>query len=166
MDDATESLLAYFDAARDAPEGLWLGALAMVEQVVGRAREGRWGRWAATPQLELRRLRDDLEEALRLAELAVELQESYARRHYRIDDDLLAQARAAGASSRRDQTVPAELARRVNAEQRRREREGLPPFDDSPEWRREAVAAIRAGRPLRFSAPVAGDREEPPPPAA
>lgn len=150
MDEHAQALIRYLEDVWGAPEALWHGALSMTDQAVDRAREGRLGRWATDPRRELRRFEGEVEAALKLAEIAVECQEARTARYFRLDDDLVAVAREQGKAARRAQTVPAELARRVNAEQRRRQRDGLEPSTlvETPDWRRRASEAIREGRPL------------------
>jgi len=126
MDDfVAQGLLAFLEDASDAPEVLWAAGLAMIERAVSEAKEARYGRFRHYPAGQLRRLRRDLSDGLKLSRLAVVLQEADTARGAELDAELhAAAAAAAGAARRRAQTMPAQLAR---LEKQRRRREGLPP---------------------------------------
>jgi hypothetical protein len=58
----------------DLPEALWQTALTLIDGATERTRTWRW--WRAYPASEFGRLRDRLEEALKLARFAADLQEA------------------------------------------------------------------------------------------
>lgn len=150
VDEVGDLLAEFLRDVTDAPEVLWLGCLAMIEQAVHDAREARWGRFTSNPSGEMRRLEETIRSGLRLGDLAVAMSEAERERWGSIDDVLQEQVRETIAAERREQTLPAELARRVNVERRRRRREGLPASNviSTPEWQEAARRAIREGRPL------------------
>lgn len=94
-----------------ASEGLWLAALALIERAAAdeRARLGQWRHW---PRGRVRRLRRDLAHALELARIALALEEAEQARADELAAELRAAAAEAGKRRRREQTLPAEDARR------------------------------------------------------
>lgn len=120
MAGAVEGIVGFVERRGDrAAEVVWDAALVMVERAAVEARQGRHGRWRSHPKGELRRLRNDLAEALELARLAVHLQEEDELQTRELDLDLAAAAAAVGAARRRAQTLPAERARLSKAAERR-----------------------------------------------
>jgi hypothetical protein len=100
IDDAAAGLLRFLEESGDAPEVLWAAALAMLERAIAEAGEGRWARFRHYPRGQLRNLRHDLASGLRLALLAVALQEAEADAERGDLSTVLAQ-RAAAAAKRR-----------------------------------------------------------------
>lgn len=66
----TDLLGGYSDD--ELPEAMWLLALGVIDRATARTKSWAW--WKAYPRDELDRLRDQLGEALRLAEWAADLQ--------------------------------------------------------------------------------------------
>jgi hypothetical protein len=131
MDDAAASLLAFLQDVGDSPEVLWCAGLAMLDRAVADGREGRHSRFRHHPRGQLRLVRRELAQGLKLMRLAVALQE--AERETELDVALRVEASAAAKKRRRKQTLPAQLAR---LEKQRRTREGLPVsnFHLTPEY--------------------------------
>jgi hypothetical protein len=80
----------------EAGEALFNAGLAMIDQAVGRAREGVWGRWRFYPRGEVRKLRRDIARALRMIRQAQLLQEQISSELRDLTYDLTDRARAAG----------------------------------------------------------------------
>jgi len=108
---AARSLLDFLADVGDAPEVMWSAAIAMLRRATTEAEEARFGRFRSYPQGQLRRLREDVANGLKLARLAVALQEAEAEQGRELAEELHEQAVAAGRARRRAQTLPAELAR-------------------------------------------------------
>jgi hypothetical protein len=146
MSDETAalSLLEFLTDVGDAPEVIWAAAIAMLRRATGEAEEGRFGRFRSSPEVQLRRLREDLARGLKLARLAAAMQEAYIERDHELADDLHAQAVAAGSARRRAQTLPAQLARLEN---QKRRRAGLSNVVATPGWQEAAAEAVRRGEP-------------------
>lgn len=121
MDDAAASLLAFLQDVGDAPEVLWSAGLAMLDRAVADGRAAGHSRFRHHPRGQLRLVRRELAQAMQLLRLAVALQE--AERETELDVALRVEASAAVKKRRREQTLPAQLAR---LEKQRRVREGLP----------------------------------------
>lgn len=119
---AALALLAFLEDAGDAPEVLWAAGLAMIRHALDEAGEGM-PRFRVYPRGQLRHVRRDVATGLKLARLAVVLQEAETERDRELVADLHEAAAAAGKAKRRAQTLPAELAR---LEKQRRRRDGLP----------------------------------------
>lgn len=119
MDDAAAALVRYLENVDDAPEVVYLAAVAMLERAVTEAREFRPSQWRYYPRGQLRRLRRNVAQGLALARVAVNLQEAQNDAGRELDRELREQAAEAGRRRRREQTLPAEEARRENARRRR-----------------------------------------------
>jgi hypothetical protein len=119
-----ENLARFLEDTTDAPEVLWLAAVAMLERATAEAREAKWSRFRYYPAGELRRLRRSLSEGVRLARLAVAIQEDENDRNRALDVELAEAAAEVGRARRRAQTLPAEQARLARAAARRAAREG------------------------------------------
>lgn len=120
---AARSLLDFLAEVGDAPEVVWAAAIAMLRRATNEAEEARWGRFRAFPEGQVRRLREDVARAMKLARLAQAMQTADCERDRELHEDLHRQAVAAGRARRRAQTLPAQIAR---LEKQRRRREGLP----------------------------------------
>jgi hypothetical protein len=143
-ESAAAVLLQFLEEVGDAPEVIWAAAVAVMRRALGEAEEARFGRFRHYPQGQLRRLRSDVSRALKLARLAVDMQEAETERDRELTVDLHAQAAAAGAAARRAQTLPAQLAR---LEKQRRARLGLPAenFHLQPGYALSGVAGANGG---------------------
>lgn len=159
MEDAARSLVAFLADVHDAPEVVWAAALAYLELAVATAKEQRWGRFRYSADVELRRLREGVADGMKLARLAAEMQA--AARLYDAEKDDLAgalhdEAVSAAAAARREQTLPAQLAR---LEKQRRRRAGATSnVHLSQEWQLAAIEAHRAGRAMPRSEDYDGGR--------
>lgn len=122
MDGVGDSLLQYLNDLTDGPEVLWSAALAIVRSVAADGEEARWSRFRHYPQGQVRHLREGLDRALELAELAAQWQEQIDRRDADLTAELREAAAEAGRKRRRAQTLPAERARLANARARREAR--------------------------------------------
>lgn len=70
-----ETITAFLDRHGDAVgEIAWATALGWLDHAIARARESRHGRWTMNPDGELRRLRYEVGQAMRVARFAVGLQ--------------------------------------------------------------------------------------------
>lgn len=101
----------------ELPQVMWYAALGSIEKAIERTRGWAW--WRARPDAELRRLRREVDSALRLAAIAVDFQEVRNKavgEENRLVRDL---QRQAGEARRRAQTLPAERARLAKARARR-----------------------------------------------
>jgi hypothetical protein len=121
MDEAAASLLAFLEDVGDAPEVLWSAGLAMLDRAVTDGRESRHARFRYHPAGQLRLVRREIAQGMRLLRLAVAMQE--AGRADELDVALRIEASAAAKRRRREQTLPAQLARLEN---QRRRKAGLP----------------------------------------
>lgn len=138
-DDAAYALALYFERRGDyAAEVIWDAALVMLRHAIADV-EG-YGHWRSYPRGRLRKLRRGVVEAMELARLAVNIQDGINERDLEIARDAEEQHRTAAARRRREQTMPAELARLAKAAARRAELEDdahIPRvnFHLSPEYR-------------------------------
>jgi hypothetical protein len=110
-EEAARSLVAFLADVGDAPEVIWIAALAMMERALEEGREARHGRFRVYARGQLRRLRRDVAQAMLLARLAVEMQEASEQQDREVMEDLRAAREEEGRARRRAQTLPAELAR-------------------------------------------------------
>lgn len=94
-----------------AAEALWLAALALIEQTAA-AERGHLAQWRHWPRGRARRVRRDLAHALALARIALALAEGEQQRADKLVAELRAAAETEAAERRREQTRPAEHARR------------------------------------------------------
>jgi len=95
----------------------------MLERAIGEAKEGRFGRFRAYPEGQLRRLRTDVARGMKLVRLATAMQVADRELGRELEEELHEQAVTAGKARRRAQTLPAELARL----EKRRRLDGVPP---------------------------------------
>lgn len=120
MDDTAASLIAFLSEVGDAPEVLWSASIALLGRALEEAGERRFRHH---PRGQLRRLREELARGLKLAGLAVAMNEALAEQDRGLAEELSARASEVSAARRRAQTLPAQLAR---LEKQRRARAGLP----------------------------------------
>lgn len=138
-DAAAQTLLQFLQDVGDAPDVMWAAALAMLDHSLGEARQVRHSQFRFNPHGNLRRLRRDLAQAMKLARFAVALQEAEAEHTLAIELHARAIQQAAQAAA---------IARR----RKRAERNEVPLTNESqtPEWqerrRLEAQAEREASR--------------------
>lgn len=148
---AVQLLYRWLMDAGDVPEVLWSTMLAHIERAVDDAKEGRHGRFRYNALREFRRLEERIDQALVVGSLAVQTIEVDIERDRELTQALHQEAVTAAARARRDQTLPAQLAR---LEKRRRAKLlGLPTSNIvlSQAWQLAAMEAYRRGEPAPLS---------------
>lgn len=118
------------DFGDEAGEALWTASLALMRRAVGRAEEGAWGRWRHAPETESRRLRRDLAAALKMARLAVRVQEYENDELRRLTAGADAKVEAADREARSRRQAAGRYAAAVGAVRRRARAEGREPDAD------------------------------------
>lgn len=109
-EEAAAGLVRFLEETCDAPEVLWCAGLALLERGVVDARE-RSAHFRHRPSSDLRRLRREVAQGLRLCRLAAHLQVADDEREGELHEELRRLAEEAGRQARRAQTLPAERAR-------------------------------------------------------
>jgi hypothetical protein len=151
---AARALVDFLADVGEAPEVVWSAGLAMLERAIAEAKEARYGRFGSYPEGSLRRLREDVARGMKLVRLGAAMQAAGREQGRELAEELRGQAAAAAKARRREQTLPAQLARL----DKRRERLGLPTenFHLRADYPLEGVSREPLRKP-RPSAEDAGD---------
>jgi hypothetical protein len=117
VDERVAAFLAA--AATSNGDALWMAAAGLLELAAARARESLGGRLHGYPAGELRRLEEHVDRAMQAARIAVALHQAEADDWHDATRDLRERAAESARAARRQQTMPATLARKAQREAER-----------------------------------------------